>query len=416
MRPATSVILAAAVLAAATAAACSAGDPASPVDRGAPDAVAPPSLVDGGAAEGGDADAGPGYAWSLPPGFPVPRVPADNPMSEAKVALGRRLFYDVRLSGNQTFSCGSCHEQGRAFTDGRALAIGATGAAHARSSMSLANVAYASGLTWANPLIGSLEKQVLVPMYGREPVELGSPDEPVLLARLASDPEYPRLFAEAFPGAPPSLDAIAKSIASFERTILSGRTPYDRYVGGEATALSESAKRGLELFNSERLECYHCHVGFAFSDSIVHAGSTFLELPFHNTGLYNVDGAGAYPTGNRGVFELSQLPRDMGRFRAPSLRNLGVTAPFMHDGSAATLDDVLDHYAAGGRTIASGPNAGVGSTSPLKNELVRGFTLTPGERSDLLAFLQSLDDPALLTDPRFASPFGLDAGAQGTTP
>lgn len=327
-------------------------------------------------------------------------------MNAAKVALGRRLFYDKRLSGNGTSSCGSCHEQKRAFTDGLATAVGSTGGIHPRASMSLANVAYASGLTWANSLMTSLEKQALVPMFGREPVELESPDEAALVARLGEVPEYAALFRDAFPEKPaPSLDAVVKALAAFQRTLISGRSPYDRHLAGDTSALTPSAQRGMDLFFSERLECYHCHVGFAFSDSIVHANSAFFELSYHNTALYNVDGAGAYPTGNRGLIDLSGKPSDMGKFRAPTLRNIAVTAPYMHDGSVATLEDALDHYGAAGRTITSGPNAGDGSKSPLRDDLLRGFVLTASEKTDVIAFLGSLTDASFLADPRHSNPF-----------
>jgi cytochrome c peroxidase len=385
--------------------ACAGGDVASPsAPPPSPTAMIP--TTDDAGTDAADAADGGGYAWDLPSGFPVPRVPEDNPMSASKVALGRRLFYDTRLSGNGTFSCASCHEQARAFTDGRATAVGSTGEVHPRASMSLANVAYASGLTWANSLMTSLEKQALVPMFGDSPTELGTPDEPALLARLAGDPAYPSLFDGAFPDKPgPSLDAIVKALAAFQRTLISGRSPYDRHLAGDATALSAAAKRGLDLFFSEKLECYHCHVGFAFSDSIVHAASAFFELSYHNTGLYDIDGAGAYPTGNRGLIDVTNKPADMGRFRAPTLRNIAVTAPYMHDGSVATLEDALDHYAAGGRTIASGPFAGDGSKNPRKDDLIRGFVLTGSEKSDVIAFLESLTDATFLADPRHSNPF-----------
>jgi cytochrome c peroxidase len=354
-------------------------------------------------------DAPVGYPFDLPPGVPEPLVPSDNPMSAEKVRLGRRLFFDRRLSLNQRQSCGSCHLPSRAYTDGRAQAEGSTGERTPRSAMSLANVGYASALTWANPLQVSLERQALIPLFGVDPVELGfSGREDELLRRLREDEWYARMFRIAFPSdaEPVSVQNVTRAIASFERTLLTYNSPYDRYVRGDRGALSDSALRGLDLFNSERLECYHCHAGFNFSDATVHVGAPPREAPFHNNGLYNVDGRGAYPAPNRGVFEVTNRPEDMGRFRTPTLRNIELTAPYMHDGSLPTLEAVIDHYAAGGRHITTGPNAGNGSTSPLKSDLIQGFTLTAQEREDLLAFLRSLTDRSFVTDPRFQDPFG----------
>ncbi|MFK7984802.1 MAG: MbnH family di-heme enzyme [Sandaracinaceae bacterium] len=350
----------------------------------------------------------PTWEWELlPAGFPTPFVPADNPMSEAKVELGRRLFYDPALSGNETQSCASCHAQNLAFTDGLEVSTGSTGDLTPRSSMSLANIAYAPRLTWAHPDLSRLDAQARIPLFGTDPVEMGA-DEAALVTRLEEDPTYPLLFAEAFPNSdtPISVDHAVKAIASFERTLLSGDSAYDRFIyQGDDTALSDAARRGLELFNSERLECFHCHGGFNFSDGVRHDGTQIEEVGFHNTGLYNVDGRGGYPAPNRGLLEITEARADMGRFRSPTLRNIALTAPYMHDGSIATLDEVLDHYAAGGRTLADGPNAGVGSESPLKNIFIHGFTLSEEERADMLAFLESLTDEAFLEEPRFADPF-----------
>ncbi len=354
-------------------------------------------------------DAPVGYPFQLPMGTPEPVVPADNPMSVEKVRLGRRLFYDRRLSLNQTQSCGSCHLPSRGFTDGREVAIGSTGEHTPRNAMGLSNIAYNSAYTWANPSLLSLERQALVPMFGDNPTELGLiGQEQELLRRLQADALYVRMFRAAFAGDPEPLSVanVTRAIASFERTLLTMNSPYDRFTRGDRTAMSASAQRGLDLFNLTRLECYHCHSGFNFSDSTITAGSPPMNAEFHNNGLYNVDGQGAYPVPNRGVFESSRLPADMGRFRAPSLRNIELTAPYMHDGSIATLEGVIDHYAAGGRRIAMGPNAGDGTMSPLKSDLVRGFTITPTEREDLLAFLRSLTDQAFVTDVRFQDPFG----------
>ena len=359
---------------------------------------------------GADEDAGERWTWDLPAGFPTPRVPDDNPMSEEKVELGRRLFYDTRLSLNQTQSCASCHRQELAFTDGEALAEGSTGEVHLRGSMALGNIAYQPTLTWANPLLTDLEGQALLPLFGEDPiVELGFVGrESELLARLSNDSTYVESFSTAFPtdSEPISVGNITKAIASFERTLISGRSPYDRYVqDSETNALSDSAVRGLALFNSEKVECFHCHGSFNFSAQVDHAMQVFTEAAFFNTGLYNVDGRGAYPAGNRGLFEITFERNDMGHFKPPSLRNIAVTAPYMHDGSIATLEEVIDFYAAGGRNVTDGPNVGDGRDNPLKNVFVRGFTLTDQERADLLAFLESLTDDEFLNDPRFSDPF-----------
>lgn len=346
---------------------------------------------------------------NVPSGFPAPRVPADNPVTAEKIELGRQLFYDPKLSGNGTQSCGTCHEQRLAFTDGRTVGLGSTGQRHIRGSMSLANAAYVSTLTWANPSLTQLEKQALVPLFGETPVELGlSGMEDALLARLNTDARYPALFASAYPDAASAitLDNVVKAIATFERALISGRSPYDRFTNdGDRSALSDSAQRGMALFFGERLECFHCHGGFAFSDAVVHVNTTLDETSYQNNGLYNVGGDGSYPPGNQGIFEFSQKPADRGRFRAPTLRNIAVTAPYMHDGSLGTLDEVLDHYARGGRLTADGPNAGDGKDNPNKSLFIRGFTLTPDERQDVLAFLNSLTDAEFLRDPRFANPF-----------
>lgn len=339
-------------------------------------------------------------------------------MTMAKVELGRHLFYDTRLSVNGKQSCASCHDQAKAFTDGKARAEGTTGEIHPRSSMSIVNIAYTPVLTWANPNMKQLERQALVPMFGEHPVELGlSGKEAEVLAKLKAEPRYQKLFPEAFAGQsePFTIDNVTKAIAAFERVLISGDSPYDRYLNGEKTAISVSAKRGENLFFSERLECFHCHGGFNFSQTTDHVGKAFAEIEFHNTGLYNLDsvaGGGAYPKDNQGTFEITQRAEDIGKFRAPTLRNIAVTAPYMHDGSIATLEEVLDHYAAGGRTIKSGEYKGVGSTNPNKSSFVKGFTLTPQEKRDVIAFLKTLTDEKFLTDKRFSDPWKAPAAAE----
>ena len=354
---------------------------------------------------------------AIPDGFPMPTIPAHNPYSPEKAELGRFLFYDTRLSGNGTQACASCHEQERAFTDGRLLPLGSTGEDGVRNAQTLTNVAYNATLTWANPVLTELEQQILVPMLGEHPVELGiTGHEAEVLGRLAADPDYAARFEAAFPDeADPleriQLDRVVDALATFCRTLVSGSAPFDRFVyGNEYDALSAEARRGMELFYSERLECHHCHGGFNFSESTTHAGVAFEAELFHNNGLYDVDGEGGYPLDNTGLFEFTGDPADMGRFRPPTLRNVAVTAPYMHDGSLATLEEVLRHYEAGGRVIEEGPYAGDGRANPYKSGLVAGFTLTDGEREDLLAFLGSLTDEAFLTDPALSDPFAAGAG------
>jgi cytochrome c peroxidase len=369
-------------------------------------AACEPERTSGPTIPSGDPSA---FRWELPDGFPRPLVPADNPMSDAKVELGRRLFYDTRLSGNGAFSCSSCHRQSNAFADARNLPFGSTGQPHPRNSMSLPNVGYQVVLGWANIQTRSLETQALIPMLGENLVELGlARRESEMLDRLQAVALYQSLFRAAFPGnpSPITLGNVTKSIATFERTFVSGDSPYDRFTRGNAGALSDAAKRGEALFRSDRLQCSQCHSGVMFTNAARWVGSDLPADPdFFNTGLYNIDGTGAYPAPNTGLEAITRLASDMGKFKVPSLRNIDLTFPYMHDGTVATLSDVIDHYAAGGRTISSGSNAGVGSANPFKSTMVRGFTISVAEKADLIAFLRSLTDSTFLTTPRLANPW-----------
>jgi cytochrome c peroxidase len=378
-----------------------------------------------------------GFDWGLAKGFPAPAVPANNRMSAAKVELGRYLFYEKRMSVNGRESCGTCHRQesqfqdllgnnairvdhrirfnailgqehvgahsaraaGLAFTDGRARAEGTTGQLHPRSSMSLVNVAYVPLLTWANPTLSSLEEQALVPMLGEKPIELGlKRHERQFLGVLQRDPVYQAIFPKAFPGEadPYTLANVTKAIAAFERTIISTRSPYDRYRwGGDASAISDAAKRGeLLFFSGERGGCFQCHGGWNFGGRIrFEGGETEDREDDGSHGFFNT-GVSTYAAPNRGVAEQTGKPEDVGKFRPPSLRNIAVTAPYMHDGSLATLEDVIDHYAAGGRM-----------SHPNKSHILRPFRLSEAERTDLAEFLKSLTDDALLHDPRWSDPW-----------
>jgi cytochrome c peroxidase len=315
------------------------------------------------------------FAGRLPPWFAVPNVPPDNPMTEEKVELGRHLFYEPMLSGNSTIACASCHRQALAFTDGLSQAIGSTGSQHERSSMSLTNVAYNASYGWRDRT-PSLESQMELPMYNEHPVEMGlKGHETEVLERFAADADYAARFRAAFPAAqrPITMANIVKAIASFERVIVSADSPFDRYLyRDDHSGMSPAAKRGAALFFSDRLKCSECHGSVNISGPTIFSGAKppSPDMFFHDTGV------AAQPA----------------RFRAPTLRNIAVTAPYMHDGSIATLSEVVAHYAAGGRRARP------------KSSRVRGFAISPTETDDVVAFLLSLTDEKFLANPAFSNP------------
>jgi cytochrome c peroxidase len=303
------------------------------------------------------------YTWQLPYGFPRPPIPKDNPMSAAKVELGRLLFYDRRLSITGDYSCGSCHQQALAFTDGLTRARGASGDLHPRSAMSLTNVAYNSSYGWGESDLPTLEAQARIPLLNEAPIEIGLAGRTQeVLDTFAADVDYAERFALAFPREPEpaTLDNLIRALASFERTLVSGDSPYDRLLFlDDRGALSEKAVRGMRLFFSGRIGCSECHGGLNLS--------------------------GATPVG-----------------RAPTLRNIERTRPYMRDGSVPHLEGVIDLYARGD-PFPNRPDRGG----------LRGFTLEPRERRALVAFLESLTDERFLQNPRFGDPFeaGVVSGA-----
>jgi len=219
---------------------------------------------------------------------------------------------------------------------------------------------------------------------------------------LREQARYAVLFAAAFPedAEPVSILNVTRSLGAFQRTLVSGNSAYDRYQRGELDALSESARRGMIFVTTNedhRFECNHCHGGLFFTDHTTWEGrsSRGESLPYHQTGLYDVDGQGGYPSPNTGVFDVTLNPADMGKFKAPTLRNIARTAPYMHDGSIATLSDVLDHYAQGGRASVAGKTDG----------LLKRFVLNAQEKADIIAFLESLTDEDFLSNPRFSDPW-----------
>ncbi len=297
--------------------------------------------------------AAPAWRWHAPPGLAAPVVPADNPMRRAKVELGRRLFYDADLSANGTMSCATCHEQHRAFADGNRTHPGVTGEPGRRNVQGLANVAWFTRLTHADPGLASLEGQTAVPVFGRHPVEMGMAGrEAELATRLARDDCYRTMFRQAFPEAGGRIagDTVAKALASFERTLVSFGSDYDR------GRLTGAAQAGRALFVRD---CAGCH-----------AGPLLTDLAYHRVEQ-------SASTADAGLAEKSGRDEDRGKFRTPSLRNVALTAPYWHDGSAPTLAEALDRH---------------------------GSVYRTPEKEQLIVFLQSLSDRDFITRKDLALP------------
>jgi len=361
------------------------------------------------------------YQWNLPTGFPTPKVPVENPMSQAKADLGRFLFYDKRLSGNDSMSCSSCHLQELAFSDGKTFPSGITGDIHPRNSQQLVNVAYAPRLTWANPLQRSLEAQSRVPLFGESPIELGLTNDSYL-SKLQNDSRYPALFRTAFPNDanPVSEQNLRFALASFQRTLISGNSRADQAIyQKKSSALNASELRGLSFFNGETAECFHCHGGFNFTDTVLHNQTVFEEVFYHNNGTRTKAFLDAQPIAKQGLKEITGQDSDQGKFKAPSLRNVGVTFPYMHDGSimcddatnpnkpsgvaqGATKEScarnalikIIEQYSRGGN---GHPNVDV--------TLIRPFSITDQEKQDLVNFLMTLTDEEFLKNSNFSNPF-----------
>jgi cytochrome c peroxidase len=291
------------------------------------------------------------FKLTVPKGFPEISVPNDNALSLERIALGKRLFYDPILSKDSTISCNSCHFQEYAFADNRSISPGVEERLGKRNSMSLANVAYADVLLREGG-VPNLEMQVLVPIQEHNEMDFNIV---AVAERMQSDSSYVKQSLEAYNRMPDAF-VITRAIASFERTLLSGSSRYDSNI------LSASEKNGKDLFFSDSLACSSCHGTFLF---------TTQEM--ENNGLYV-----HYPDSGRYI--LTRLQEDIGRFKVPSLRNVELTSPYMHDGSLSTLEHVVAHYESGGSNHFNQSN------------LVKGFNLTAIERANLIAFLQSLTD------------------------
>lgn len=306
------------------------------------------------------------YVLDLPANFPPPAIPVDNPMTEEKFNLGKKLFFDPQLSADGTVSCASCHFQAFGFSDTTALSEGVEGRLGRRNAMPIINLAYASKLFWDGG-VNSLEDQALHPII--DELEMDA-DPAEILTYLLEDGEYLDLFDLAY-NARPTIAGVVDAIATYERALISSNSPYDQYVLGNENAISPAAKRGLELFNSESAECFHCHTGYNFTDN-----------SFQNNGLYEM-------YADEGRAEITGRESDAGKFKTPTLRNIAKTAPYMHDGSLATLEAVLDHYASQGKN------------HPNRSIFLFNISLSEQDKQDIIAFLESLTDEEFLSNPAF---------------
>lgn len=302
------------------------------------------------------------YPLVLPIGFPHPIIPDDNPLTIASVELGKKLFFDPILSRDSSISCGSCHFRRVAFTDERTIALGIDDRLGFRNTATLANVAYEQ-LFFKDGGVRTLELQVVAPIEDENEMDFN-----ILSAvdRLNENPEYVLLSQKAY-GREPDAFVLTRAIATFERTLISGNSPFDQYFyQNDLHALNEQEIRGMNLFFSTKTNCSSCHSGFNFTNQ-----------EFVNTGLYE-----QYVDTGRKRVTLEEA--DNGKFKVPTLRNIAVTAPYMHDGSLATLTDVLNHYENGGKA------------HPNKSPLIQPIVLSDSEKQDLMAFLESLTDSVFI--------------------
>lgn len=303
----------------------------------------------------------------VPEGFPAIPFTEENPFSEAKWKLGKKLFYDKMLSVDYSTSCASCHKVQLAFSDDVSKSLGAGGLTGRRNAPTLTNVAYHPYYTREGG-VPTLEMQILVPVQEHDELNFNI----VLIAdRMKESAEYVAMSKEAF-GREPDAYVVTRAIATFERTLISGSSAYDKYVNkGDVKGMSAQAMRGKDLFFSDRAGCSSCHSGF-----------NFTNYSFENNGLYEV-----YADIGRQRFTGDSS--DNALFKVPTLRNIALTAPYMHDGSLATLKDVVAHYNTGGKN------------HPNKSDKIKPLGLTEQEKGDLVAFLETLTDIEFITNKNF---------------
>ncbi|TAF31418.1 MAG: cytochrome-c peroxidase [Cytophagales bacterium] len=338
------------------------------------------------------------YKMRIPYYFGDYLMPVDNPLTEGGVALGRMLFYEKKLSVDNSISCGSCHQQSKAFTDGRAFSQGFEGRQTDVGAMSIANLLWEVRLTWTGKA-EQLEKQAIMPM--EHPNEMNQAIAKAV-SKLQSDSRYPVLFARAFGTDKISSDLITKALAQFQRTLISQDSPYDKFLRGEYNP-TDAEMRGMRLFFNHPdpiagirgANCGDCHLPVRL------AGNNLGFSGFHNNGLDTDDNL------KEGLMAVTGNPKDKGKFKAPTLRNIMKTAPYMHDGRFKTIEEVLEHYDKHVKRSATLDQLIVAASNeprfnpgdPIK------LGLTKEEKADILTFLKMLTDEKFLTNPDYSDPF-----------
>jgi cytochrome c peroxidase len=318
------------------------------------------------------------YKLVIPSGFPQMLIPADNQLTVEGVELGRRLFYDPVLSGNRSQSCSSCHRQEAAFSDpGAQFSTGINGSKGHRNAQALINTGFQSRFFWDGRAF-DLEKQILETVPNPIEMHLSWKEAAV---RLNADPLYRMLFKKAFGKAEVDSNQVAKAIAQFLRTLISSNTRFDKRARNEIN-LSPQELNGYVIFNTEKGDCFHCHPA--------DGGRLFTDNRFHNNGLDSV-------FSDQGLAAVTGNAADQGKFLTPTLRNITLTAPYMHDGRFKTLEEVIEHYNSGGKPSTT--------IDPLMKNVGKGLNLTQKEKADLLAFLRALTDSSFVTEKKFSSPF-----------
>lgn len=337
-------------------------------------------------------------SFPKPDFFPAPTIPADNPFTKQGIKLGRLLFYDPILSGDSTLSCAGCHHQQNAFVDlNNRFSTGIDGIKGTRNAMPMFNLAWAKSYFWDGRSV-TLEQQILVPV--EDPIEMHE-TWPNALQKLSRHKDYPKLFFEAFNTREITKEHTAKAIAQFLRTIVSANSRYDKYLRGElfgtGQEFTDEEERGMELFLKEPAlvnggaDCFHCHdLGNNLFQNVN------INDQFRNNGLQEAATINDFADKGRGA--ITGNPSDYGKFKAPSLRNLSYTAPYMHDGRFQTLDEVIEFYNSAPK---NSPNL-----DPIMSthRNFGGLNLSEADKKALKAFLLTLNDETLLTNPNFSKP------------